>query len=232
LTDRKTSRAETYGELWDERVKRHGAKREALSTSSKESLTRQFGLWLKLAGNLKGKTILDAGCGYGRLMKKFSEYAEEVVGVDISGEMLKEAKKYLGDHSRLYKGSITNLPFENRSFDIVICDRVLMHLTELDMKTALLEFKRVLKPDGTILFSVPHQLSWLYSVKSFVFSVYTILLKATGRVKIIYPRGFNEVKLTKILDEVGFTDYKILSMRYNLGILLLVGVIVPKALNF
>jgi len=232
LTDKKVSRAETYGELWDERVKRHGAEREALSTSSKESLTRQFRLWLKLAGNLKGKTILDAGCGYGRLMKKFSKHTEKVVGIDISGEMLKEAKKYLGDNSRLHKGSITNLPFKDRLFDIVICDRVLMHLTELDMKTALLEFKKVLKPNGVILFSVPHRLSWLYSMRSLIFSVYTILLRASGRLKIIHPRGFNEVKLRKILEEVGLTNYKILSMRYNLGILLLVRVVVPKALNF
>jgi ubiquinone/menaquinone biosynthesis C-methylase UbiE len=225
-------KVETYGQLWNERVKRHGAVREALSTSSQESLTHQFRLWLKLSGNPDDKTILYAGCGYGRLMKKFSKYTEKVFGIDISGEMLKEAKKYLGDGSKLHKGSITNLPFKDHLFDIVVCDRVLMHLTELDMKTALLEFKRVLKPGGIILFSVPHRLSWLYSVRSFIFSVYTILLKASGRLKIIHPRGFDEVKLRKILEEVGLTNYKISSMRYNLGILLLVRVVVPEVLNF
>lgn len=229
MTDKKVNReVETYAKMWNERVKRHGAVREVLSTSSKESLTRQFRLWLKLAGNPKGKTILDAGCGYGRLMKKFSKYPEKVVGIDISGEMLKEAKKYLGDGSKLHKGSITNLPFKDHSFDIVVCDRVLMHLTELDMKAALLEFKRILKPSGIILFSVPHRLSWLYSLRSFIFSVYTVLLKVTGRLKIIHPRRFSEVKLIKILEEVGLTNHKILPMRYNLGIMLLVKVVVPR----
>lgn len=220
------SRAETYGELWDGRVKRHGALREAISTTSKESLTRQFRLWLKLTGNPKGKTILDAGCGYGRLMKKFSMYTEKVAGIDISGEMLKEAKKYLSDSSRLHKGSVANLAFKDQSFDIVICDRVLMHLTKLDMKTGLLEFKRVLKPGGIILFSVPHGLSWCYSVRSFIFSVYTILLKASGRLKIIHPRRFSEAKLRKILEEIGLTNYKISSMRSNLGIMLLVRAVI------
>lgn len=223
------SELETYVELWNKRVKRHGAMREALSVTSKESLTRQWKLWLKLAGNLNDKTILDAGCGYGRLIKKFSNYTEKIFGIDISHEILIEAKKYLGPGYELHEGSITNLPFKDQSFDIIFCDRVLMHLMEIDMKTALLEFKRVLKPSDIILFSVPYKLSWLYSVRSFVFSVYTTLMKVGGRLKIIHPRGFSEDQLIKILEEVGLTSYQIWPMQYNLGFLLLVKAIVPKS---
>ena len=221
---------ETYAKLWDERVKRHGAEREAIAESSQESLTRQFRLWLELAGNLGDKTILDAGCGYGRLMKDFSRYSKKVVGVDVSWEMLKAARKFLGEGFELHRGSITNLPLKNSTFEMIICDRVLMHLTEGDMKCALLEFKRVLKPNGIILFSVPHELSSLSSWRALIFSVYTILLKASGRLKLIHPRRFSEVKLRNILEEVGLTNYKILSMRFNLGIMLLVRA-VPKVLN-
>ena len=227
LINRKLYNIKNYGELWDERVKRYGAKREAISMSSNESLSYQFRIWLKLSGAIKDKTILDAGCGYGRLMKEYSKHAEKIVGIDISWEMLKEAKKYLGNSYGLHKGSIIKLPFKGRSFDLVVCDRVLMHLTELDMKTSLIEFKRVLKPKGIILFSLPHRLSWLYSVRSFLFDVYTILLKISGQLKIIHPRRFSKDKTRKILEELGLTNYKILSMRYNLGIMLLVRVIVP-----
>lgn len=232
MTNKKLKREiDTYAKLWDERVRTHGAVKEAIRNSSKESLTLEFRLWLEIAGNPNDKTILDAGCGYGRLINEFSRYTEKIIGIDISGEMLKEAKKYLGNGFELHKGSITKLPFEAQKFDIVVCDRVLMHLKELDMKTALLEFNRVLKPNGIILFSVPHKLSWLYSMRSFIFSIYTILLKASGQLKIIHPRRFNEYELIKILEEVGLTNYKILSMRFNLGIMLLVRVIVPKFLN-
>jgi len=227
LTDKKVNRKfETYEILWNERIKRHGAVREAISTSSEESLKRQFNHWIKLSGTPIDKSILDAGCGYGRLIKNFAMFTEKIVGIDISTEMLKEAKKYLGFYSKLYKGSITNLPFQDKSFNIVICDRVLMHLTELDMKIALEEFKRVLKPNGIILFSIPHNLSWLYSMRSFIFDIYTILLKLSGHLKLIHPRRFSKIKLRRVLQEVGIGNFEILSFRYNLGIMFLVKAVI------
>ena len=56
------------------------------------------------------------------------------------------------------KGTITNLPFENNSIDLILCSDILEHVED---KEAVKEIKRVLKPKGILIFSVPaHNYLW------------------------------------------------------------------------
>ena len=83
------------------------------------------------------KTILDAGCGNGAI----SNYLE---GFDITAiDQSKEALKYV--KSKTIQGSIDNLPFEDKSFDLIICSDVLEHLPEEVYYKTVKEFKRVSK---------------------------------------------------------------------------------------
>lgn len=88
-------------------------------------------------------------------MELMSKYGY-VVGVDISKEMVENCQN-MGLPANC--NSITELPFENDSFDLILCLDVLEHL-ENDL-AALEELKRVLRPGGLIILSVP-AFSWLW----------------------------------------------------------------------
>lgn len=94
--------------------------------------------------------ILDAGCGTGFLTKKIERFGK-VTGVDIDLDAIKFAKK---KGVNIIKASISNLPFKDNSFDIIISIDVLYH-RNVNETQALKEFYRVLKPSGLLLLKLP-----------------------------------------------------------------------------
>lgn len=99
---------------------------------------------------LKGKKVLDVGCGTGRTISDLKKAGANVVGVDPSEEMLKIAKKKFSS-VEMFAGEIENLPFEDESFDVVVTLFVIAHLKTLDK--AFQEIYRVLKPGGVFIVS-------------------------------------------------------------------------------
>lgn len=103
---------------------------------------------------LPGNYILDLGCGNGNIIsllkkrKKASYY-----GVDLSEQMIREAKKRVGRDVILKTADAMNLPFQDEMFDIVICNASFHHYTR--PLTAVKEIKRVLKPGGTLVLGDP-----------------------------------------------------------------------------
>ncbi|WP_274376908.1 class I SAM-dependent methyltransferase [Desulforamulus reducens] len=102
-----------------------------------------------------GNKILDAGCGAGGTMEYMLKYGC-VVGVDISPEMVEHCRN-IGLSA--YCEGVERLPFENHSFDLVLCLDVLEHLP--DERPALHELKRVVRPGGMLVFTVP-AFRWLW----------------------------------------------------------------------
>jgi len=102
---------------------------------------------LDLVGDVEHKTVLDCGCGTGRFADLFVQRGAKVVGMDISENMIKIAKKKV-PLAEFVIGDVLNMPFEERQFDIVACSQVLTHLHEY--RKPLLEMKRVIKENGTI----------------------------------------------------------------------------------
>src|SRR5271157_5094228 len=86
--------------------------------------------FLKLAGNLKGKTVLDAGCGEGYNTRIFARMGAMITGIDISSRLIQHArlaeqKETLGIHYE--KASFTDLSlFKDESFDTVVSTMALM----------------------------------------------------------------------------------------------------------
>jgi ubiquinone/menaquinone biosynthesis C-methylase UbiE len=97
-------------------------------------------------GDLRGKRILDVGCGKGRFARVFHEQQPEAElwGLDISEEMLRYVPQ--GIHTRA--GSMTELPFDDASFDHAYATESLEHAVEIDKAVA--EICRVVKPGGRI----------------------------------------------------------------------------------
>jgi 2-polyprenyl-3-methyl-5-hydroxy-6-metoxy-1,4-benzoquinol methylase len=105
----------------------------------------------------KPKNILEVGCGRGFYLKALSyfDFPKQIVGVDINPDYIEEAKQSVQDtRIKLIQGSIYDLPFKQNSFDLVICSEVLEHLR--DDRQALLVLRKLVKPGGYILGSVPN----------------------------------------------------------------------------
>src|SRR5581483_3237485 len=98
-----------------------------------------------------GARVLDAGCGAGRdsdLLHRLEGL--DVTGLDLSVGLLEVARRKFPDID-FVEGDLLDLPFEDRSFDGIWSNTSLLHLeTVVDVKHALAEMKRVLRPGGIL----------------------------------------------------------------------------------
>jgi ubiquinone/menaquinone biosynthesis C-methylase UbiE len=92
--------------------------------------------------------VLNLACGTGRFMEFCSH------GYDISPNMIEVAKvKHPQKSFKTGCGSI--IPFEDNSFDKIICFHLIMHLSKFDTKAVLNEITRILKPGGVLIIDYP-----------------------------------------------------------------------------
>lgn len=101
--------------------------------------------------------LFDYGCGKGNnLIENFSSKIKMGIGVDISENLIKEARikaeKEGVKNLDFFVMDAMNTTFDNETFDIVVGSSILHHL---DLKISLNEIKRVLKSDGKAVFFEP-----------------------------------------------------------------------------
>ena len=102
----------------------------------------------------KPKKVLDVGCGTGNVLMKLSSNEElKLYGVDISENMIKTAKKNLGNKAELKVGDSEYMPWEDNSFDVIVCNASFHHYP--NPEKVLSEMKRMLKSDGTLIIGDP-----------------------------------------------------------------------------
>lgn len=104
----------------------------------------------KLLGDLRGKRVLDLGCGTGRIIQMLKESGAEVVALDISEKMVNATKRKFPDIECVV-GDSENLPFEDGSFDMVLGLFWIVHLG--DLRLSFDEVYRVLKNGGRFILS-------------------------------------------------------------------------------
>ncbi|NMM64323.1 methyltransferase domain-containing protein [Clostridium sp. P21] len=98
----------------------------------------------------KNSKILEIGVGTGNLASKFLNNNYEIIGIDQSREMLSVAKeKYPKLKVRL--GEFLKIPYDNKSFDIIISTYAFHHLNENEKCIAIQEMIRVLKDNGAVI---------------------------------------------------------------------------------
>jgi len=112
---------------------------------------------VKQLGNIKGKKILNLGCGLGEEAVYLSIQGAKVTALDISREMLeitkKLAKKYgVNKKISFICMSAEKLKFNNETFDFVFGCNILHHV---DIKKTISETKRVLRSKGSAVFFEP-----------------------------------------------------------------------------
>ena len=96
------------------------------------------------------KTIVDVGCGQGSMVRWLRSVGAKPIGVECGAQALQVARASDPDNADSYlDGEGQNLPLEDASADIVTFFRSLHHVPEGEMRNALTEAFRVLKPGGT-----------------------------------------------------------------------------------
>jgi SAM-dependent methyltransferase len=93
----------------------------------------------------KESRILDAGCGEGVTVEKYAARGYQMQGVDLNYE-----SEYVT------QGDLLDLPFEDDSFDATLCLDVFEHVSFADQPRLLGELRRVTKPGGAAILTIPN----------------------------------------------------------------------------
>jgi SAM-dependent methyltransferase len=169
-----------------------------------------FDQWaIELSQEVKeGDYVLDVGCGTGVVARYVVEHVGPygfVVGLDTDPEMLAVAKKTVTGKFECREADATEMPFENDSFDVVLCQQGLQFIPE--KQTAVNEMYRVLKPAGTLLISVwksTDHIPGFYALESALCQ-----LLDDSELK-LPPFAFDDAEaLTRLATEAGFKDAKV-----------------------
>ncbi|HEX7610716.1 MAG TPA: class I SAM-dependent methyltransferase [Solirubrobacteraceae bacterium] len=106
---------------------------------------------------VRGRDVLDIGCGEGGLVRRLVAEGARPVGLDPLRGALDRARAHAdaGPRAHYVEGVAEALPFEDASFDVVIFFNSLHHVPVGSMDAALAEAARVLRPDGVLFVQEP-----------------------------------------------------------------------------
>ena len=113
-----------------------------------------------LLSKFKPGDALDAACGTGRYSEFLNSLSHKVTGIDLSSDMLSQARKTRSRQINFLQGNLKAIPLENESVDLIICALALTHLPNLD--SALSELSRVVRSRGHVVISDIHP--WLVAL--------------------------------------------------------------------
>ncbi len=122
----------------------------------------RFQYFYEKIGDLKGKTVLDIGCGGGLLAEEFAKKGGRVTGIDLSENAIRAAREHseeAGLKIEYLIASPSDLIREERGpYDVVVCAEILEHVEDLDgfVKDAT----SLLKDGGYFLFTTVNR-TWL-----------------------------------------------------------------------
>jgi ubiquinone/menaquinone biosynthesis C-methylase UbiE len=126
----------------------------------------EFSAWLHEYSRFVGKRVLDVGIGNGYVLRNYARAGALVSGVDISQTAIDLSTKrfaYEGLKADLRTTPAEQLPFDDDTFDCVCSMGVLHHVA--DMRRAIAEIRRVLKPGGRLIVMLYHRNSAQYQIK-------------------------------------------------------------------
>jgi ubiquinone/menaquinone biosynthesis C-methylase UbiE len=126
-----------------------------------------------------GGHYLDAGCGTGDFIPDLLDRSGSVTALDFAEDMIEQsrtrmARRHLDQQVSFAVGDVTNLEYDDNSFDAIIGVGLIEYLT--DYRAALKEFHRVLRPGGIVIVTVP-------SIVSPFMAYETLVPKCKGVVK-------------------------------------------------
>jgi SAM-dependent methyltransferase len=115
-------------------------------------------LFARIPIDLRGKAVLDAGCGEGYVTRLLAQRGAEAIGIDSSISMINAAKGAAIGPERYITTDVRRMPFADSRFDAVVSNFVLMELAKPE--DALREISRVLQPGGQFIFQILHPFTY------------------------------------------------------------------------
>lgn len=168
--------------------------------------------WAKALSVLKSnempiRHVLDLGCGAGRFVALLSEQGFQAEGMDISTAVVEHARKsfphlLFQEHA----ADVAKWPYSDGSFDAIVSLDVFEHL--LDVRTAAIEARRVLRRGGRLVLSVPYH--------GLLKNMALVLFNFEGHFDVqgAHIRFFTTKSMRRLLSSTGFT---VLSSRLWFG---------------
>ena len=123
-----------------------------------EHLSRRLASAFSLASVEPGMVVLDVGCGRGEILRHAAQLGADVIGIDYAQVAVHMSQQVIAPLDGVTPGKTgvaqadaKKLPFPTASFDRVLMFDVVEHLHPWELHEAMLEIRRVLKPDGRFI---------------------------------------------------------------------------------
>jgi 2-polyprenyl-6-hydroxyphenyl methylase/3-demethylubiquinone-9 3-methyltransferase len=174
----------------------------------------RLGWIIDRAGGIRGKRVIDVGCGGGILAEAMADQGAEVTGIDLSERSLKVAQLHLLESGRqvTYRNAaVEDLAREQpEAFDVVTCMEVLEHVP--DPAAHIAACARLLKPNGHAFFATINR-----NPKSFLFAIvgaeYVLGLLPRGTHE--YAKLIRPSELANWCRNAGLDVEQMIGMTYN-----------------
>lgn len=169
-----------------------------------------------------GDSVVDLGCGNGRMAETFLQAKVKYLGIDDSEELIKIAKERYQDNSNIsfMVGNVTDLNLPQNEFNLAIIIAVLHHIPGEELKLKIFkDVFKILKPGGYIVISTWNLWRFKY-LKKYFFKSYNwkqkiirrswnikdafVPWKATGLPVARYAHAFTKRELKSMLVKAGF----------------------------
>jgi ubiquinone/menaquinone biosynthesis C-methylase UbiE len=155
-----------------------------------------------VARHLRGdESVLNIGCGVGRVERYLAPNVRDLWAVDVSGEMIRRARERLAGLANVHLREVGNREFlsafEDERFDLVFSFLVLQHLEKEDAYLYLRDAFRVLKPGGLLVTQFPNLTSEVYT-RAFIEGA-AVADRSPGRM-----RASTEAEVRHTLETCGF----------------------------
>ena len=144
---------------------------DASSQRSERAFRRRTGFRPE---DLRGKLVLDVGCGMGRFAEVATRWGAHVVGIDLSLASEVAAKNLADRTATIFQADVFRLPFAAKSFDYIYSIGVLHHTP--DCEQAFKGLPKLLKPGGKVAI-------WLYSAYNPWYRMSDVYRNVTKRMK-------------------------------------------------
>ncbi|MBP2471582.1 ubiquinone/menaquinone biosynthesis C-methylase UbiE [Crossiella equi] len=149
--DQKETVREVYREIaaeYDERIPGYTELDRRFAEAERDFILRRL---------TRQDHVLELGCGTGRQTLYLAEHAGAVTALDMSAEMIEQARAKAGEAGvspEFRQGDMTAIPLPGESFDIVVSMLALMHIPLAQRDDVFAEIARVLRPGGRLLLGV------------------------------------------------------------------------------
>lgn len=143
---------------------------------------------IRMMGDVRGKQVLDIGCGEGYFSRVFADMGAKVTGVDFSETLIEaaleeELRKPLGV-KYLISNAADLIELQSSSFDIAFCFMSLMDIQ--DYEAAIAEASRVLKEGGRFVIVIPHPCFGEWTGNGEIVSGWETRIKEDGTKEFLY----------------------------------------------